>query len=114
MNEELKRILNAKNIEEKLNEVKKAIEIAEEIQNGKFTYCKKCDDYYLSKSFITEQEIIEENVCVYSDPINSSGDEYKRQKVRYTYKICPKGCKHTVNREEHWLESNQNRMPQFD
>lgn len=50
--------------------------------------------------FFTDTEDVDERVCVYSDPINSGGDEYETKKVRYTYKICPKGCKHQINREE--------------
>lgn len=86
----------------KIQELKDSIELAEKIFTGEFTYCKKCGDYYLSKSFFTDQEVVEENVCTYSDPINSGGDEYTRKKVRYTYKYCPKGCKHQINREEYF------------
>lgn len=84
-------------------ELKESIELAERIFSGEFTYCKKCGDFFLSKSFLVDTEIITERVCTYSDPINSGGDEYEDKKVRYTYKICPKGCKHQINREEWWI-----------
>lgn len=84
-------------------ELKESIELAERIFSGEFTYCKKCGDFFLSKSFLVDTEIITERVCTYSDPINGDFDvQYK--KVRYTYKICPKGCKHQINREERWKQ----------
>ena len=86
-----------------IEELKASIEIAEKIFEGEFTYCKKCKDYYYSRSFFEDTEIVVEPVCTYSDPINSGGDEYENRKVRYTYKYCPKGCKHQINREEYWL-----------
>lgn len=84
-------------------ELKESIKLAEQIFSGKFAYCKKCGDYYLSKSFIVETKIVTERVCTYSDPINSGGDEYENKDIRYTYKYCPKGCKHIINREEYWV-----------
>lgn len=103
LNEIVKNILDSNETSEekkrKLDEIKESIEVAEKIFSGELIYCKKCGDYYLARSFFTDTEIVDEQVCVYSDPINSSGDEYENKKVRYTYKICPKGCKHRVNRE---------------
>ena len=84
-------------------ELKDSITLAEQIFSGKFAYCKKCGDYYLSQSFIVETEVVSERVCTYSDPINSGGDEYENKDIRYTYKYCPKGCKHTINRETYWI-----------
>lgn len=84
-------------------DLKASVELAERIFSGEFAYCQKCHDYFLSKSFIRDTEIVTERVCTYSDPINSGGDEYEDKKVRYTYKYCPKGCKHTINREEYWI-----------
>lgn len=92
---------NQKKLEE-INDIKDSVSIAERIFSGEFTYCKNCGDYFLSGSFIETTEIVEEPVCVYSDPINSSGDIYEKKLVRYTYKYCPKGCKHKVKREEYW------------
>ena len=83
--------------------LKESITLAEQIFSGKFTYCKKCGDYFLSQSFIVETEVVSERVCTYSDPINSGGDEYENKDIRYTYKYCPKGCKHTINRETYWI-----------
>ena len=105
MHEVIKEILDnsymtnqAKN--EEIKKIKESISIAERIFSGEFTYCKTCGDYFLSKCFITETEIKDESVCIYSDPVNSGGDEYKIQPVHYTYKICPKGCKHQIARRE--------------
>ena len=88
---------------EEIKKLKESISIAERIFSGELTYCKICGEYFLSKSFITEQEIVDELVCTYSDPINSGGDEYEKKPVRYTYKYCPNGCKHKIHREEHWI-----------
>ena len=104
LHEVVKNILDSNETAEekkrKLDEIKEAIELAEKIFSGEFTYCKKCGDYYLARSFFTDTAVVNERVCVYSDPINSGGDEYKNKKIRYTYMICPKGCKHEINREE--------------
>ena len=98
----LKNDTTSKEKQAEIELLKSSIEIADKIFSGEFAYCKKCDDYYLTRSFFTETEVIEERVCVYSDPINSSGDEYETKKVSYTYKYCPKGCKHQINRQELW------------
>ena len=84
-------------------ELRESVELVERIFSGEFAYCQKCHDYFLSKSFVVDTEIVTERVCTYSDPINSGGDEYEDKKVRYTYKYCPKGCKHKINREEYWI-----------
>ena len=88
---------------DEINELQDSLDIAKKICSGEFGYCKKCNDYYLAKSFIHEQEIVSERVCTYSDPINSSGDEYEDKNIRYTYLICPKGHKGEINREEYWI-----------
>lgn len=85
---------------EEIAEIEKSIGIAKRIFSGEFTYCKSCGDYFLSRSFFQESEIVEERICTYSDPINSGGDEYKDGKVEYTYMYCPKGCKHKIRRKE--------------
>lgn len=94
-------ITNQKKMEE-IEAIKESIIIAEQIFTGKFAYCKTCKDYFLSKSFFEDTEIVNEKVCTYIDPINSGGDQYENRPVRYTYKYCPKGCKHKIKREEHW------------
>ena len=86
--------------EKELQSLKEDIKIAEKILSGEFIYCEHCDDYLLSKSFFTEEEIKEEEICTYVDPINSGGNEYKNGKVQYTYRFCPKGHKHIVYRKE--------------
>ena len=62
--------------------------------------CADCGDYYLSKSFFTEDEYKEENVCTFVDPINSGGNIYEKKEVKYTYKYCPKGHKHLILKTE--------------
>lgn len=108
VNQIIKNILD-KNISNKekakeIEDIKASIEVAEKIFSGEFTYCMKCGDYFLTEGFITRTEVVTERVCTYSDPINSGGDEYGNRKVRYTYLYCPKGCKHTTNREEFWID----------
>ena len=74
-----------------LTDLENDIKIAKEILSGKYSYCSKCDDFYLSKSFIPETEEKEEKVCTYVDPINSGGNVYAMKKVTYHYLTCPKG-----------------------
>ena len=76
------------------------IEMAKGILSGKYQYCKKCDDYYLTKSFLTEAESKETRICVWSDPINSGGNEYEDGYVDITYSVCPKGHRYEVNKQE--------------
>lgn len=94
-------VTNQKKMEE-IEAIKESIVIAEQIFAGKFTYCKTCGDYFLSKSFFEDTEIVNEEVCTYNVPISSRGDQYENRPVRYTYKYCPKGCKHMIKREEYW------------
>ena len=76
------------------------INMAKGILSGKFTYCPKCDDYYLTKSYLTEHETKPTRICVYEDPINSGGNEYVDGEAYITYKVCPKGHKLEIDREE--------------
>ena len=104
MNSVIKDILKRKvNIEDKrnaLNSLEKDIEIARKILSGEMIYCENCDDYFLACSFFQDTETKRESVCIYSDPINSGGDEYADRDVLYTYLICPKGHKHLIDRKE--------------
>ena len=104
MNKVIKDILNsglAKTEKiEQLDKLSKEIQLANDILSGKFKYCPDCDDYYLAESFLKKQETEITSVCVYSDPINSGGDEYRDGYAHVTYSICPKGHKHEINREE--------------
>ena len=63
-------------------------------------YCEECEDYYLPKSFFIEKETKPTKICIYEDPINSGGNDYVDGYVDITYRICPKGHKHDVNRTE--------------
>lgn len=83
-----------------LNSLSNEINMAKGILSGKFKYCPDCDDYYLSKSYLTETETKETKICVYCDPINSGGNDYDDGYVDITYSICPKGHKHQINRKE--------------
>ena len=76
------------------------IVMAKGILSGKFIYCKDCNDYYLAKSFFTESETQKAKICVYKDIINSGGNEYKDGFVDITYRICPKGHRHEIDRKE--------------
>ena len=76
------------------------IEMAKGILSGKFIYCPDCNDYYLVRSFFTETETKDWQICVYEDWINSGGNEYEDGFLDITYRICPKGHKHELNRSE--------------
>ena len=76
---------------DKLNSFIEEAKIAIDIVKGKYKQCPKCKDYYLSNSFLSEEEIKEEQICVYEDPINSGGNDYALGKVKYVKMICPKG-----------------------
>ena len=85
---------------EQLNNLLNDINIAKDILSGKLKYCKECDDYYLSKSFLTEHETVPTQICIYEDPINSGGNDYVDGYADITYSICPKGHKHEIDRKE--------------
>lgn len=76
------------------------IRMAKGILSGKYEYCPCCDDYYLTKSYLTETETKKTKICIYRDPINSGGNDYADGFVDITYSICPKGHKHEVSRHE--------------
>lgn len=83
-----------------LDDLAKDIETARGLLSGKYTYCKDCDDFYLSKSFFEESETKEARICIYEDYINSGGNEYADGYIDIVYRICPKGHKHEVSRSE--------------
>lgn len=85
---------------EDLNLLSEEIEIAKGILSGKYKYCPRCDDYYLAKSYLTDVETKEMKICIYTDPINSGGNEYADGFVDITYSICPKGHKYETSRKE--------------
>lgn len=96
----LVRKVSTKDKIEALNSLQKDIDLAKKYLSPEFTYCEYCDDYYLTKSFFTEKEVKEENICVYSDPINSGGNEYRMGKVEYCHHVCPKGHKFLLHKQE--------------
>lgn len=104
MNKVVKDIINRRcTSEEKyktLDLLSNDIDIAKGILSGKFQYCPDCDDYYFSKSYLTEVETEETRICVYEDPINSGGNDYVDGYTDITYSICPKGHKHEIDRKE--------------
>ena len=85
---------------EQLDSLLADINIAKDILSGKLTYCKECDDYYLSESFLTKYETKPTRICIYEDPINSGGNDYVNGYVDITYCICPKGHKYEIDRKE--------------
>ena len=62
--------------------------------------CKQCNEYYNSKSFFVEEEIKDEKIMTYCDPINSGGNEYKNGKMKYIYQVCPKNHKTILDKYE--------------
>lgn len=104
MNKIIKDIIN-KNCSDKeknkeLDKLNDEIEMAKGILNGKFQYCPECDDYYLTRSYLTDRETKNAKICIYQDPINSGGNDYSDGFVDITYSTCPKGHKHEINRKE--------------
>lgn len=93
------RITNTEKLEV-LKHYENDIKIARDIINGKLTYCEECNDYYLTQSFFSEKETVPTKICVYEDPINSGGNDYVDGYVDITYRICPKGHKHVIDRKE--------------
>lgn len=83
-----------------LESLSQDIQTAKDIISGKYTYCEECGDYYLSRSFFTENKIEQTKICTYEDPINSDGNEYINGYADITYRIYPKGHKHMINRVE--------------
>lgn len=83
-----------------LDKLSAEIEMAKGILSGKFQYCPECDDYYLTKSYLSDTETKNARICIYNDPINSGGDDYADGYVDITYSVCPKGHRHEVNRKE--------------
>lgn len=76
------------------------ISIAKGILYGKYKRCPKCDDYYLTRSYLSETETKETQICVYRDIINSGGNEYEDGYLDITYSICPKGHRYEVSQSE--------------
>lgn len=85
---------------EQLDALLADINVAKNIVSGKLTYCKDCDDYYLTDSFLEQRETKPTRICIYEDPINSGGNDYVDGYADIIYSICPKGHKHEVDREE--------------
>lgn len=83
-----------------LESLENDIQTAKDIVNGKYTYCEECGDYFLTKSFLIEKKTEPTKICIYEDPINSGGNDYIDGYVDITYRICPKGHKHEINRAE--------------
>ena len=104
MNSEIKDILNRKcTTEEKYaasDLLADELSMARGILSGKYEKCPKCNDYYLTRSYICETEIQEAKICVYRDIINSGGNEYEDGYVDITYRICPKNHRFEVDRKE--------------
>ena len=52
----------------------------------------------MNQSFFSEKETIPVRICVYEDPINSGGNDYKNGYADVVYRVCPKGHKHEIDR----------------
>jgi hypothetical protein len=60
------------------------------INNTNWKYCEKCNDYYLSKSFMFEREIINKQIKTRSEVLNNNY-KYINRNFEIIRKICPKG-----------------------
>ena len=83
-----------------LEEVEKDIELAKQYLSGEFEYCEECNDYYFARSFFCEKETKVGQICVFKDPINSGGNEYRTGYIDTIYKICPKGHRKIYRQDE--------------
>lgn len=83
-----------------LDKLSEDIKMALGILSGKFKYCPECDDYYLTRSYLTDKESKNVRICIYEDPINSGGNDYADGIADITYSTCPKGHRHEVDRRE--------------
>lgn len=101
MNETVKEIIKSSWDEEHknkaLDQLLKDIQIGRDIVSGKLKYCHECDDYYLAKSFYTESESKEEQICVHEDCINSGGNECVDGIIDTIYEVCPKGHRRIIH-----------------
>lgn len=104
MDKNVKSIITSRGTNEEklkvLESLSQDIQTAKDIINGKYAYCEECGDYYLSKSFFTDNKTERTKICVYEDPINSGGNDYVDGYIDITYSICPKGHKHIINKVE--------------
>ena len=89
--------LNGKSIEQKLKilnsintKINKWIKEYSEKITKNYTFCPKCQKYYLTTKFreITLREV-REGVCVYRDSWDGSCDEYADIIYKVTYSVCP-------------------------
>lgn len=105
MNKEVETIVLSNKSQEKkleaLSMLENDIKMAMRILDGTYTYCEECKDFFLTESFLTKTEIENVRICTYSDPINSGGDEYVNGHAKITYRVCPKGHKHEICRNEY-------------
>lgn len=83
-----------------LNSIEEDIKLAKKVITKEYTYCKECDDFYLSESFLQKTEIKPEKICTYTDPNQSSENEYRDGYMEYHYRICPKGHKYILFKQE--------------
>ena len=64
------------------------IRIANLILSGHFKYCPKCDDYYITDSFLLSTETKPAKLCN-KDHTDRKGS--KKEIIKSQYLICPKG-----------------------
>lgn len=70
-------------------------DFVKEVKIG-YRYCSKCNNYYRDKSWDITSETKIESVCIYQDPINSGGNEYKDKEITRIYCVCPMGHKELI------------------
>jgi hypothetical protein len=104
VNKIIKNILNTyqdKNAKlEELNKLREDIDLAEKVLSDSWTYCKDCDDYYLTESFKNKFKTERKKICIYNSPINSGDDDYADGEVGTLYRMCPKGHETIINEIE--------------
>ena len=104
MNKEIRKILESdktkKQKENALNLLSDEIKIAKLILSGDYLYCSECDDYYLTKSYLTETKTEDFQICVYKDLTHEEDNKYAEGFYHIKYRVCPKGHKHELFRNK--------------
>lgn len=84
-----------------LEKLEEDIAFAKKIVKGEYKQCLECKEYFLTRTFFTETERIDCQICTYDSPYNSGDDEYAEGYADITYLVCPKGCKTIIDKIEY-------------
>lgn len=88
-----------------LDSIADDLQMARGVMSGKYTYCPYCDEYYLTKSFVKEQQTELARVPVYENTPSGEITKHVNGEAIITYLICPKEHVREINREENPKQS---------